>query len=117
MSTNRLIQKVHLILITIIPVLIIITSSVIGNHSYFDVTKVVYGQPDPDHTNSNSTNSVNMQDIPLEKVHVGDIISYIIHDKIGQRTMSFPLTRSTTELKLASIQISVKVLLSYQQIE
>ena len=39
----------------------------------FDITKVVYGQPVPDQTNSNTTNSVNMQDIPLEKVHVGDI--------------------------------------------
>ena len=33
----------------------------------------MYGQPDPDQMNSNTTNSVNMQDIPLEKVHVGDI--------------------------------------------
>jgi pimeloyl-ACP methyl ester carboxylesterase len=33
----------------------------------------VYGQPAPDQTNSNTTNSVNLQDIPLEKVHVGDI--------------------------------------------
>ena len=28
---------------------------------------------DPDQMNSNNTNSVNMQDIPLEKVRVGDI--------------------------------------------
>ena len=33
----------------------------------------MYGQSDPDQMNSNTTNSVNMQDIPLEKVHVGDI--------------------------------------------
>ena len=33
----------------------------------------MYGQSDPAQTNSNTTNSVNMQDIPLKKVHVGDI--------------------------------------------
>ena len=33
----------------------------------------MYGQTDPDQTNSNTTNLINMQDIPLEKVHVGDI--------------------------------------------
>ena len=33
----------------------------------------MYGQSDPDQMNSNTTNSVNMQDLPLEKVHVGDI--------------------------------------------
>jgi pimeloyl-ACP methyl ester carboxylesterase len=33
----------------------------------------VYGQPVPDQMNSNTTNSVNLQDIPLEKVRVGDI--------------------------------------------
>jgi pimeloyl-ACP methyl ester carboxylesterase len=33
----------------------------------------VYGQPAPDQTNSNTTNLVNTQDIPLEKARVGDI--------------------------------------------
>ena len=33
----------------------------------------MYGQSDTDQTNSNITNSVNIQDIPLEKVRVGDI--------------------------------------------
>ncbi len=33
----------------------------------------MYGQADLDQTNSNSTNSLNLQDIPVEKVHVGDI--------------------------------------------
>ena len=33
----------------------------------------MYGQSDPDQMNSNTTNSVNIQDIPLEKVRVGDI--------------------------------------------
>ena len=44
----------------------------ISNHGYFDITKEVYGQTDPDQMNSNITNSVNMRDIPLEKVRVGD---------------------------------------------
>ena len=62
----------HLVLIAVISTLVIASPS-ISNHGYFDFTKVVYGQPDPDQMNSNTTNSVNMQDIPLEKVHVGDI--------------------------------------------
>ena len=50
-----------------------LVSQAISNHGYFDNTKVVYGQPVPDQMNTNTTNSVNMQDIPLEKVRVGDI--------------------------------------------
>lgn len=72
MSSHILIRKVHLVLIAVISTLVIAGSS-ISNHGYFDITKVVYGQSDPDQTNSNTTNSVNLQDIPLEKVHVGDI--------------------------------------------
>ena len=64
--------KIHLILIAVISTLIIVNSS-ISNYGYFDITKVVYGQSGPDQMNSNTTNSVNMQDIPLEKVRVGDI--------------------------------------------
>jgi hypothetical protein len=52
---------------------LVITSSSISNYGYFDITKVVYGQSVPDQMSSNTTNSVNLQDIPLEKVHVGDI--------------------------------------------
>ena len=37
------------------------------------MTKVVYGQPDSNQTNSNTTNSLDIQNIPLKKVHVGDI--------------------------------------------
>ena len=33
----------------------------------------MYGQSDPDQMNSNTTNSIDMQNIPLKKVHVGDI--------------------------------------------
>ncbi len=72
MSDHRLVRKDHLVLIAVISTLVISSSS-ISNHGYFDITKVVYGQPVPDQTNSNSTNSVNIQDIPLEKVPVGDI--------------------------------------------
>jgi hypothetical protein len=66
-SSHRLVRKVHLVLIAVISTLVISSPS-ISNHGYFDVTKAVYGQPDPD-----QMNSVNMQDIPLEKVRVGDI--------------------------------------------
>jgi pimeloyl-ACP methyl ester carboxylesterase len=71
-SSHRLVRKDHLVLIALISTLVI-TSSSISNYGYFGFTKVVYGQSDPDQMNSNTTNSVNMQDIPLKKVHVGDI--------------------------------------------
>ena len=72
MSSHRLVRKDHLVLIAVISTLVIAGPS-ISNYGYFDITKVVYGQSDPDQTNSNTANSVNMQDIPLKKVHVGDI--------------------------------------------
>ena len=72
MSSHRLVRKVHLVLIAVISTLVISSPS-ISNHGYFDITKVVYGQSDPNQMNSNTTDSVNMQDIPLEKVRVGDI--------------------------------------------
>ena len=70
-SSRRLVRKDDLVLIAVISTLVISSSS-ISNHGYFDITKEVYGQTDPDQMNSNITNSVNMQDIPLEKVRVGD---------------------------------------------
>ena len=80
-STHRLVRKDHLVFIAVISTLVI-TSPSIGNYGYFDITKVVYGQTDPDQTISNSTNLVNIQDIPLEKVHVGDIdIAYKMFGK------------------------------------
>ena len=72
MSNHGLIRKDHLILIAVISTLVIASPS-ISNYGYFGFTKVVYGQPVPDQMNTNTTNSVNMQDIPLEKVRVGDI--------------------------------------------
>jgi pimeloyl-ACP methyl ester carboxylesterase len=72
MSNQRLIRKDHLILIAVISTLVIASPS-ISNYDYFGFIKVVYGQSDPAQMNSNITNSVNIQDIPLEKVRVGDI--------------------------------------------
>ena len=72
MSNQRLIRKDHLILIAVISTLVIASPS-ISNYGYFGFTKVVYSQSEPDQMNSNTTNSVNIQDIPLEKVRVGDI--------------------------------------------
>jgi hypothetical protein len=71
MSNHRLIRKDHLILIVAAPVLIV-ASSLISNDGYFN-TKIVYSQSDPDQVSSNIANSVNIQNIPLEKVRVGDI--------------------------------------------
>jgi hypothetical protein len=72
MSNHRLIRKDHLILIAVAPMLII-TISLIGIDGYFGTPKIAYSQSDPDQMNSNTTNPVNIQDIPLEKVRVGDI--------------------------------------------
>jgi pimeloyl-ACP methyl ester carboxylesterase len=53
--------------------MLIIASSLIGFDGYFGTPKIAYSQSDPDQMNSNTTNSVNIQDIPLKKVRVGDI--------------------------------------------
>jgi pimeloyl-ACP methyl ester carboxylesterase len=71
-SSHRLIRKDSLVIIGIISVLVIASPS-ISKYGYFDISNVAYGQADLDQTNSNSTNSLNLQDIPVEKVHVGDI--------------------------------------------
>jgi pimeloyl-ACP methyl ester carboxylesterase len=72
MSNHRLVRKDHLILIAAAPMLII-ASSLIGIDGYFGTPKIAYSQSDQDQMNSNITKSVNIQDIPLEKVRVGDI--------------------------------------------
>ena len=80
-SSHRLVRKDHLVLIAVISALVIASPS-ISHYGYFDITKVVYGQTAPDQTKSNTTNSVNLQDIPLKKVHVGDIdIAYKMFGK------------------------------------
>ena len=53
--------------------MLIIASSLIGIDGYIGTPKIAYSQSDPDQVNSNITNSVNIQDTPLEKVRVGDI--------------------------------------------
>jgi hypothetical protein len=73
MPSHILVRDNDLFLIAVISTLVIASPS-IGNYGYFDITKVVCGQPaDPDQMNYNTTNSVNIQDIQLEKVRVGDI--------------------------------------------
>src|SRR5713226_5027714 len=47
------------------------TAILISNTSDFGTSNLVYGQPDQ--MNSNVTNSLNIQNIPVKKVHVGDI--------------------------------------------
>ncbi len=72
MSTHRFIWKDHLVLIAVTPMLII-ASSLISIDGYFGTSKVAYSQSNPDQMNSNTTSSVNIQDIPVKKVRVGDI--------------------------------------------
>src|ERR687896_2765660 len=73
MSNHRLVRKDHLILIAAAAPMLIIASSLIGIDGYFGTPKIAYSQSDQDQMNSNITKSVNIQDIPLEKVRVGDI--------------------------------------------
>jgi pimeloyl-ACP methyl ester carboxylesterase len=47
------------------------TAILISYNSYFGTTNLAYGQSDQ--MNSNVTNSLNIQNIPVKKVHVGDI--------------------------------------------
>jgi pimeloyl-ACP methyl ester carboxylesterase len=62
--------------------MLIIASSLIGIDGYFGTPKIAYSQSDQDQMNSNTTNSVNIQDTPLEKVRVGDIdIAYKMFGK------------------------------------
>jgi pimeloyl-ACP methyl ester carboxylesterase len=70
--SHRLVRKNYLVFIAVVSTLVISISS-ISNYGYFGFTKVVYGQSDPNQVNSNITSSVNIQDIPVKKIHVGDI--------------------------------------------
>lgn len=82
MQIHRLVRKDHLVLIIALISTLVIASPSIGNYNYFGFAKVVYGQLNPDQMNTNTTNSLNMQDIPLKKVHVGDIdIAYKMFGK------------------------------------
>jgi pimeloyl-ACP methyl ester carboxylesterase len=53
--------------------MLIIASLLIGIDGYFGTPKIAYSQSDQDQMNSNTTKSINIQDIPLEKVRVEDI--------------------------------------------
>jgi hypothetical protein len=61
--------------------LIIITNNpIFSNKNYFITSNQVYGQQDQ--INSNNTNSIDIQDIPITKIQVGDIdIAYKIFGK------------------------------------
>ncbi|HXX95806.1 MAG TPA: alpha/beta hydrolase, partial [Candidatus Bathyarchaeia archaeon] len=72
MSSHRLVRNDLLVLIAVISTLVTAGSS-ISNYDYFGFTKVAYGQSNPDQMHSNTTNSVNTQDIPVKKIHVEDI--------------------------------------------
>jgi hypothetical protein len=53
-------------------VFIFLTGTIVTSTNYFGTTtNLAYGQPDQ--MNSNTTNFVNVQNIPSKKVHVGDI--------------------------------------------
>ena len=57
------------LLVIIIPISTIVTTST--NYFGTTTTNLAYGQPDQ--MNSNTTNFINVQNIPVKKVHVGDI--------------------------------------------
>ena len=80
--SNRQVKKNYLFIIAVLSTLIVSSSS-ISNYGYYDVTNIVYGQTDSGQANStNTTTLVNIQDIPLKKVHVGDIdIAYKVFGK------------------------------------
>lgn len=68
MPGSRPDRKYYLFLITVISPLII-SSSLDSNHIYFDSPKVVFGQTDLLQTNSDTTSSVNMQDVPNKSLN------------------------------------------------
>jgi pimeloyl-ACP methyl ester carboxylesterase len=67
------IRKDHLFIIVFISILIF-SGNIFNNYGHNGVTSIVYGQTNVIHDNStNTTDLVNTQDIPLQKVRVGDI--------------------------------------------
>src|ERR687889_2528845 len=67
-NTTSLLITIFLLVI-IIPISTIVTTST--NYFGTTTTNLAYGQPDQ--MNSNTTNFINVQNIPVKKVHVGDI--------------------------------------------
>ncbi len=78
MYSNRQVRKDHLFIIVFISTIIFSSTTISSN-----INNVIYGQTNA--TQANSTNTiglVNIQDIPVEKVRVGDIdIAYKIFGK------------------------------------
>src|SRR4051812_15461755 len=70
-STSKLRVVMPLSIVFAFLLIIPSTAILISNNSYFGTTNIVYGQSDQ--INSNVTNSLNIQNIPVKKVHVGDI--------------------------------------------
>ena len=69
MNNSRQVRKDYLFIIVFISTLIFSSITMING-----LTNIVNGQTNVTQTNSsNTTNLINTQDIPLEKVHVGDI--------------------------------------------
>ena len=62
--------------------MLIIASSLIGIDGYFGTPKIAYSQAEQDQMNSNTTSMIDTEDIPLQKVHVGDIdVAYKVFGK------------------------------------
>lgn len=79
--SHKLVRSGYLVLIAVISTLVIASPSN-SNYGYFGFAKVAYGQSNPGQMNSNATNSVNIHDISVKKVHVGDIdIAYKVFGK------------------------------------
>src|SRR6478735_282554 len=80
--SNRHVKKNYIFIIAVLSTLIVSSSS-ISNYGYYNVANIVYGQANSGQANStNTTALVNIQDIPLKKVHVGDIdIAYKVFGK------------------------------------
>jgi pimeloyl-ACP methyl ester carboxylesterase len=73
MYNNKQIRKDYLFVIVFISTLIF-SGTAFNNYGHNSVTSIVYGQTNVTHVNStNTTNVVNTQEIPLEKVRIGDI--------------------------------------------
>ena len=70
MNNNRQVRKDYLFIVVFISTLIFSSMTMVNGF-----TNVVYGQTNATQTNSSNTttNLVNLQNIPLEKVRVGDI--------------------------------------------
>src|SRR5918998_54801 len=81
--SNGQVRKNYLFIIAVISTLIVSGPS-ISNYGYYGISSAVYGQTESGQANStnNTTDLVNLQDIPLEKVSVGDIdIAYKMFGK------------------------------------